>query len=72
MMYEKQHKILEIREDEEGMLWFLVEAYYRNSTTGLYEDWWLHISDEYSNEHWSGDGPTAVKRYELHEVRSEN
>lgn len=55
-----RYKIIEIREDAEGDLWFLAEGYSQG------EDWWLHLSDEYSHDH--PRGRLADKRYKLTEV----
>lgn len=61
-----QIEISEIREDDSGRLWFLVKDYYRRAS-GEYEDYWLHLSDEYSNE-VNFSGPVKGPRYELRRV----
>lgn len=64
-----RYKIIDIREDDEGYLWFLAEDYHNG------EDWWLHLSDEYAFDYKQNHIPVrddvATKRYELREMRSE-
>lgn len=61
-----RYKIIDIREDDEGYLWFLAENYHNG------EDWWLHLSDEYAFDYKQNDiRDVAIKRYELREMRSE-
>lgn len=58
--------IVEIREDDEGDLWFLVERYYESSSGEIAEDWWLHLSDEYAFMGRDAIGaPINGKRYTL-------
>lgn len=58
-----RYKIIDIREDDEGYLWFLAEDYHNG------EDWWLHLSDEYSFDYKQNDiRDVAVKTYELREI----
>lgn len=61
-----RYKIIDIREDDEGYLWFLAENYHNG------EDWWLHLSDEYSFDYVQNDvAAVAVKRFELREMSEE-
>lgn len=58
-----RYKIIDIREDDEGYLWFLAENYHNG------EDWWLHLSDEYAFDYKQNDiRDVAIKRYELREM----
>ena len=57
--------IVEIRQDEQGDLWFLVEKYYTPADDSeVSEDWWLHLSDEYALTS-RVEGPLNGKRYRL-------
>ncbi len=58
-------KIIDIREDDKGDLWFLCENYYgAEAGSELSENWWLHLSDEYA-EMRVQDGPVNGKKYLL-------
>lgn len=59
-----KYNIIDIREDDEGYLWFLAENYYDG------ESWWLHLSDEYSHTYELNDDDLTKlsKRYELKEI----
>jgi len=55
-----KYNIIDIRLDEDGDPWFLVENYYES------ESWWLHLSDEYSYD--AKDHNLNGTRYELRKV----
>ena len=61
-------KIIDVREDYKGDLWFLCENYYTPSQDSeLNESWWLHLSDEYA-EMRVQDGPVNGKQWKLVKV----
>lgn len=61
-----KYDVLEIREDDEGDLWFLI-GFWSES-----ESWWVLLSDEYGGPESWNQAPSPKQLWKFEKVRSED